>query len=169
MADKKKAAAVGIGLGLAGLAAYALTREVEAAPPEVGGVTIQIFDKYGNPVPSGSPALLTEGESYTMVVTVTNLSTKAGTPWEAMLTIDVSAGVDGLDIMTPSVKAEYFDAEQTRSFSYPLSVPLGSGGLSGSASALVKDPTGVTLDSATEPLTIEEIPIIYGAGIVIGV
>lgn len=169
MKDGKKVAAVVGGVGLAGLTAYALTRKVEAAPPEVGGVTIVIYDKYGNPVPSGSPAILTEGESYSMVVTVTNMSTKAGTPWEATLTIDVSAGVDGVDIMTPSGTAEYFDAGQTRSFSYPLDVLLGYGGLSGNASALVKDPAGVTLDSATEPLTIEEVPIIYGAGITIGV
>ncbi len=160
----------GLGLGLAatvGIAAIAMAKPPEE--PEEGGVTIVIYDEWGNPVPTGSPAILEEGASYTMVVTVTNMSTKAGTPWEATLTIDVSAIVEGSAIMTPSVKAEYFSAGQTRSFSYPLSVPLGYGGFSGSAQALVKDPTGVTLDSATEPLTIEEIPIDYGAGIVIGV
>ncbi len=133
------------------------------------GVTIVIYDEWGNPVPTGSPAILQEGASYTMEVTVTNQSTKAGTPWEATLTIDVSAVVDGSAIMTPSVSAEYFTAGQTRAFSYSLSVPLGYGGFSGSAQALVKDPAGVTLDSATEPLTIGEIPIDYAAGIVIGV
>jgi len=167
MKDGKKAA-VGLGL-VAALGAIYFASRAKAAPPEEGGVTIVIYDQYGNPVPSGSPSILTEGASYTMVVTVTNMSTKAGTPWEATLTIDVSAVVDGSAIMTPSVKAEYFAAGETKAFSYPLSVPLGYGGFSGSALALVKDPTGVTLDSATEPLTIEEIPIDYAAGIVIGV
>lgn len=141
-------------------------QNVELTP---SGVTIVIYDEWGNPVPTGSPAILQEGASYTMVVTVTNLSAKAGTPWEATLTIDVSAVVDGSAIMTPSVLAEYFGAGQTRSFNFALSVPLGYGGFSGSALALVKDPAGVTLDSATELLTIEEIPIDYAAGIVIGV
>ena len=157
------------GLGLALVGVLGLASLARAAPPEKEGVTIVIYDEWGNPVPTGSPAILQEGASYTMVVTVTNMSTKAGTPWEATLTIDVSAVVDGSAIMTPSVSAEYFTAGQTRAFSYALSVPLGYGGFSGSALALVKDPTGVTLDSATEPLTIEEIPIDYAAGIVIGV
>ena len=139
------------------------------APLTPSGVTIVIYDEWGNPVPSGSPSILTEGASYTMVVTVINQSTKAGTPWEATLTIDVSAVVEGSAIMIPSITDEFFAAGETKPFNYALSVPLGYGGFSGSAAAIVKDPTGVTLDSATEPLTVEEIPIVYGAGIVIGV
>ncbi|MBA7560639.1 hypothetical protein ES708_02268 [subsurface metagenome] len=165
--DGKKAA-VGLGVAAAlGAGIYFATRA--KAAPEEGGVTIVIYDEWGNPVPSGSPSILEEGASYTMVVTVTNMSTKAGTPWEATLTIAVSAVVGGNDIMAPSTKDEFFTAGQTRNFNFALVVPMGYGGFSGSAVALVKDPTGVTLDSATEPLTIEEIPIDYGAGIVIGV
>ena len=167
MKDGKKAAVV---LGAAALGAAGIYLATQAkAEEEKGGVTIVIYDKYGNPVPTGSPAHLTEGETYTMVVTVTNMSAKAGTPWEATLTIDVAAAVGSSNIMTPSVADEFFTANQTRSFSYTLVVPMGYGGLSGNAAAIVKDPDGVTLDSATEPLTIEEIPIDYGAGIEIGV
>ena len=171
MVKDGKTAAVVIGLAAATIGLIYATK-AKAAPPEEGGVTIVIYDEWGNPVPTNSPAILTEGARYTMVVTVTNMTTKATeppTPWEATLTISVSASVGGLGIMTPSVKAEYFAAGQTRAFSYALSVPLGYGGLIGSAVALVKDPTGVTLDSATEPITVTEIPIDYGAGIVIGV
>lgn len=167
--DGKKAL---ISLGLASVIIYAITKKVKAAPPEIGGVTIQIYDEYGNLVPSGSPVTLLEGKSYTMIVTVTNLSTKPTippTPWEATLTIDVKASVGGNAIMTPSVKAEYFTAGQTRAFNYTLNVSLGYGKLTGSALALVKDPIGTNLDSATESITVEEIPIDYGAGIVIGV
>lgn len=158
-----------VSLGLAAAVVVVLVAKAKGAPPEEGGVSIVIYDEWGNPVPTGSPAILAEDASYTMVVTVTNLSTKGGTPWEASLTIEVSAVVDASAIMSPSLKIEYFAAGQTRTFNYALSVPLGYGGLSGSALALVKDPSGVTLDSAMEPLTVEEIPITYGAGIVIGV
>lgn len=175
MAEEKKISPAvvivgGLGLGLA--AAVGIAALARAAPPEEpeeGGVTIVIYDEWGNPVPTSSPAILNEGGIYTMVITVTNMTTKAGTPWEATLTIDVSAAVDANAIMTPSVEAQYFAAGQTRTFSYALSVPVGYGGFSGSALALVKDPDGVPLDSATELLTIAEVPIDYAAGIVIGV
>lgn len=168
MKDGRKAA-IGLGLVAAlGAAVIYFATRVEAAP-EKGGVTIVIYDKYGNPVPSGSPAILREGEPYTMVVTVTNMTTKAGTPWEATLTIDIGAVVDGHTIMAPSVVDEYFSAGQTKNFSHALSVPMGYGGFSGVAVAVVEDPAGVTLDSATEPLTIEMVAIDYAASIEIGV
>lgn len=166
--DGKKGAVVIVGLG-AVIAGVMLATRAKAAPPEEGGVTIIIYDEWGNPVPTNSPAILIEGAIYTMVVTITNMSFKAGEPWEATLTIDVTAIVDGSNLMTPSARNEYFSAGQVRSFSYSLNVPLGYGLLSGNAQALVKDPAGVTLDSATELLTIEEVLIDYGAGIVIGV
>lgn len=169
MENRKKAAVV-LGLAAALGASIYLATKAEAAPERElkAKVGIEILDSQGNLVPHNSPAVLTEGESYTMVVTVTNMSTKAGTPWQAVLTIDVSAAVDGSNLMPPSVDYEPFAAGATENFSYPLSVPLGYGGFAGSAVAIVRDPLGATLDTAIESLTIVELPIVYGAGIVIG-
>ena len=167
--DGKKVA-IGAGVVTVLVGTIALTRKAKAAPPEIGGVTIQIFDKYGNPVPTGSPAILTEGETgYRADVTVNNLSTKKGEPWEATLITEVVASVDGISLIDLIPEIEYFAAGESKIFSFTFDVPLGAGGLAGNISAIVKDPTGVTLDSAVELLTIEEVPIIYGAGIVIGV
>ena len=160
--------ALAVGTGLT----VALAAMGKAAPPEPGEggaiIEIEIYDSEGNPVPSNSPRALDEGSSYTVRLTITNTSTKAGVPWDAILTVGIGAITSYTTLITAQEKAELFSAEQTRSFDYPINVPLGSGGETGYISAWVDDPDGTTLASALEDITINEIPIDYGAVIVIG-
>jgi len=172
MVDDNKKVALGLGVGLlaVGGLAYALTRK--PAPPEerppAAGIDIKVYDAQGNLVPSNSPLTLTEGESYTVVLTVTNQSTKAGTPWEATLEVVIYAGTDYTTLIPVTARSEYFGAGETRTFSYSMNVPLGTGGEMGNIVATVNDPTGVKLADAIEYFSIEEVPIVYGATVVIG-
>lgn len=115
-----------------------------------------------------SPATVVEGESYSVRLTVTNQSTKAGVPTEAMLRIAIEAIVS-LDtwvtetLIPTQEREEHFSPGQTRTFNYTMNIPLGLAGYSGSIGASVMDPTGlIILDSASEPLIIEAVPIIPG-------
>jgi len=119
-----------------------------------------------------SPASVVEGETYTVRLTVSNLSTTAGQPCEATLRIGIGAIVLSEVLIPTQEREEYFSANQTRTFDYTMYVPPGLGGYSGSISAAVMDPTGlIILDQATEPLVVEAevVEIIYGASITIGV
>jgi hypothetical protein len=111
---------------------------------------------------------LNEGESYTVRLTVTNTSTKAGEPWVASLGIGISAGTELITLISPRVDIKSFNAGETKSFNYAMDIPLGTGNQSGMITAWVEDPYGVSIANAQEPLIIQEVPIEYGATIVIG-
>ncbi len=86
-------------------------------------------------------AELTEGETYTVRATITNMSTKAGAPVAAVLTINVAGVVDSQTILDDS--AVYgFAAGQTHTFEFPMAVPIGAGGKTGAIVAEVLDPNG---------------------------
>lgn len=161
---KNKRAALVVGVGLAGLALYLVTR-AKAAPSEgaAASVTIEVLG-----AESHSPIELLESESYTVRVTVTNQSIKAGVPCEATLDIFVTAGSE-LVRLIPDVlsRDEYFAAEQTRAFEYLISVPIGM--LPGDILAEVYDPAGEILARAFEYFTIISIEITYAATVSIGV
>lgn len=171
MEDKEKAVLAIGGLGLAGLTGYLLTRKPKPLPPEAEGaeITIEIIGPDGEPLKSNSPIEIVEGESYPVRLTVTNLSTKGGQPWEATFTIVVAAAAGGIHIIFPTDIEEYFTGGQTRSFDFPMIVPLGMGGLYGDITALVESPLGVAITSAVEFYTIVTVRIIYAAEVVIGV
>jgi len=170
MEDGKKAAVVvGVGAGIAGLLYLATKVKAAPPPPEAAAIRIEILDAEGNPVAHNSPAELIEGESYTVRVTVTNRSTKAGMPWEATLEIVVQAATEWTTLIPVTATMQDFGAGQTRSFDYPMSVPVGTGGETGQIIALVNDPAGVELARAREDITIISIEIIYGATVTIGV
>ena len=111
-----------------------------------------------------SPASVIEGKSYTVALTITNQSTKADTPVEAMLGIGISVGTEWVTIISPQISSEYFSSNETRRFEYTMNVPLGSGGQQGLITAWIEDPVGKTLTSATEDLIIEK-TIVWGTGI----
>ncbi len=84
---------------------------------------------------------LIEGEIYTVKATTTNMSTKAGVPVAAMLTVNIAAVVDSLTILDDS--AVYgFAAGQTQTFEFTMAVPIGAGGKAGAVVADVLDPDG---------------------------
>lgn len=171
MVENGKKAALGLGIagGIAALI-YAATR-VKAAPPPEGAaaITIEIIGPEGIPLLHGSPVSVLEGESYTARVTITNLSTKAGQPWEAIFEVAVYADGAVVYFFPTTVTSEYFSAGQTLSFDYPLNVPLGIGGETGSIFGVVRDPAGIELARASEYITIQSVEIIYGATITVGV
>lgn len=158
---------IGLGLGLVGaVGLYALA---QAAPaPEGAKIKIEILDAEGHPVPHNSPVSLLEGESYTVRLTITNLSTKAGEPWGTNLDVMITAFCDYTTLITITRATEYFAAGEAIIFDYPMAVPLGTGGQAGQIVVRVFDPEGNLVAEGIEPLTVETIEIIYGATIVIG-
>lgn len=167
----KTGAKVIAGIGIGALSIFGISRLLAQPPPEGDGaaIGIVILGPDGLPVPKNSPASLLEGESYTVQVTVVNASTKAGQPWEATLDV-ITYGDGAVTYFYPPVSVtELFAPGQDRTFEYPLNIPMGYGGQSGSVWAWVRDPAGVELARASEPITIESVAIVYGADIVIGV
>ena len=110
--------------------------------------------------------LFTEGQGpYTVNVGLTNASSKAGIPWPAQLTMDID--VVGPRSYVAETRAADYAAGERKDFSFSFSIPLGDIG-NGTITVVVSDPSGVVLDSATMGFMIEEVPIDYGADIVIG-
>jgi len=104
-----------------------------------------------------SPATVVEGESYSVRLTVTNRSTKAGIPVGAPLEIVISAATAWTTLIPVTPSTEAFAAGETRSFDYAMGVPLGSGGEFGQIIGLVRDPTGIEVARAAEDLNIVEV------------
>ena len=167
MVDKTKGPII-LGLGALAAGAILLFKKKPALGDEKAAIEIVILDAQGNPVPKNSPSQLTEGEAYTVVLTVTNQSVKNEIPWAATLGIGISTATDSTQLIPAQVSLESFAAGETRSFSYLMSVPLGTGGETGAISGWLEDPSGFAFASTNEPLNIIAIPIEYRATIVIG-
>ncbi|MBA7659309.1 hypothetical protein ES703_67286 [subsurface metagenome] len=169
--DGKKVA-IGAGIVAAVVGAIALIKgkkpPITPIPPPPEGVaatiSIEIIGAERN-----SPVSLEEGGSYIARLTVTNATTKAGTPWEATLTVHIAAHTEFVTLIPVQVSDENFAAGQTRTFDFPMSVPLGAGGQPGNIIARVKDPAGINVATVIEDFTIVTSEIIYGATIVVGV
>lgn len=101
-----------------------------------------------------SPATVIEGESYTVRLTVTNQSTKAGLPVEVLLGVGILAGTEFITLIPSQVSSEYFAPGETRNFDYTMVVPAGSGGQVGDIVAWVEDPTSRAIAQATEDVVI---------------
>jgi len=170
MQDKGKAAlAVGGIAGLAGVI-YLATRG-KAALPEgpSASISIEVLDSGGNPVPKNSPAIVNEGESYTVMVAVTNTTTKAGVPWEADLETWVMAAAGWVDLIPGDVYPSHYLPGSIGYFYSSLYIPMGLGGETGAITVNVFDPDGNLVATKTEPLTILTTALIYGATVSISI
>jgi len=160
-----------LGLLLLAVGAFLIvSRRAKAEPEPSVPIEIKFYNSEGRLVESNSPANLSEGESYTAVVTVTNQSTRGGELIEARL----SGYIFG-EIMEPSYYFllegsfdETFGPGGTKSFSYPFSVPEGFGGSTGRAYATVYSPAELLIGRVEEPLVITGVVTTWAAGIGIG-
>lgn len=112
-----------------------------------------------------SPATVIEGKSYSVRLSVTNQSTRAGLPVEATLGVGISAATEWTGLIPIQVSSEYFAPGETRTFDYTMAVPVGAGGETGQITAWVEDPTGLAIASATEDVVIapaEVLANLYG-------
>lgn len=173
MRDKEKAIAVVGGLGLTGLIAYFVAREVKA-PPEgpAAGITIEILDAEGKPIKSHSSFALDEGATYTIRIGIQNQSVRAGEPWEATLVTDLSGSLDvgAINLFPGGVEwSELFAPLEVKYFTTPLVIPDFTGDMTGVLVVNVFGPPEAGyphLADKIEDLTIISMEIIYGAIIV---
>jgi len=108
-------------------------------------------------------AELTEGETYTVRATITNLSTKAGAPVAAVLTVNIAGVVDSQTILDDS--AVYgFAASEVHAFDFTLSVPIGTGGKTGAIVAEVLDPNGNKLADGSLDVIIAPVGLLLNPG-----
>jgi hypothetical protein len=160
--DSKAAVAGGLALG-AGLFIFALTQTKKTAPlppvPNDGTedfgakATIKIIDNTtGQIVEHNSPYNVEEGRTYTVFVTVTNQSTKAGTPWAAQIGVQLSAAGGSSIFIPATTKNLGFAANQTVELSYSMSVPVNSP--NGSITLSLLDPNGVAFATGSEQILV---------------
>ena len=167
MAKKKdrKGLLVLLGLG-GGLVAWAVGKK----PSGYGAnISLQILDAAtGEPVPHDSPATVVDGGSYIARATVTNRSTRLGTPVAATLTIKFYGFAGGFpDLIWPvpeqKVQTFNFAAGQSGEINCSFKVPAGTAGQVGEIGAWVESPNAVELARGREPLTI--ITTVYAASL----
>ena len=171
--DAKAGLVVGIAaaLGLAGVA-LASRKKPEEGPS--AKIQIVFYDSEGNVVEHHSPVDLLEGEAYTAVITVTNASTKGGVPCEATLhgTTDCWIMAEGWPepvYLVHDTFAGGFGPGESMPFYFPFAIPSGSGAAGGVIDVSVTDPDGNVIATASEPVKIISVAIIYGATIDIGI
>jgi len=156
-------------LAAGGVLVFLLNHKAKAGPgPGEGNVVIEILDENGNPVPRGNSFDLTEGQNYSVRLSVKNTSTKAGQTWPATLIIGLVVKLGGANLITPVNSLVSFAAGEQKAFNYPFSLLLGDGGKTGAIAASLGDPEGGILGSASDVINVVEIPIVYGGTISIG-
>jgi len=168
--DGRKAGIVlGVGAAIGGVILAIRAKAVPEPPPEQAGATIaiQVFDEQGRLVPASSPITLEEGSRYTVVVLVTNQSTRAGQPSPATLFLLVMGNTDVRTILGLAKTRKDYAAGETKETTHWMDVPAGSGGESGQIIAEVQDPNQNEVASTVEYFTIGMAPIIYGATVTI--
>lgn len=94
---------------------------------------------------------LEEGKSYTVRVTCTNASRKAGVPAPATLTVRV---ISSLTLAIGDPQQYAFAPGETRSFDFALTAPAGQAGQEGWLIAEITSPVGITLAQAQESIAI---------------
>lgn len=156
----------GFALGV-GILGYLATRRPVISPeiPGAGAsLDIEIVPVEGKVYESPSSVTLDEGRSYTVRVSVTNTSTRAGTPWEAALEMTIYAYYDTTyPIPVTSTGKITYQPGEKKTFTYSLSLPVGSGGKSGAVVAGVYDPMGRHLATGSLSFGIRSAQVTYGA------
>lgn len=108
-------------------------------------------------------AELTEGSTYVIKATTTNMSTKAGVPVAATLTVNIAAVVDSQTILQGS-EVYGFAAEETHAFEFPMAVPMGTGDKAGAVMAEVLDPSGNKLTDGSLDVVIVPVGLLLNPG-----
>lgn len=141
-------------------------------PPSEAGIHIQVYDAAGNLVGSLGNGManlaalnLVEGADYTVKVSVTNTSTRAGLPSSANLTVHAFGTAGSNTLLADVPETASFAPGEARSFNYQMHVPIGSGGQTGSLTATVNDPNNASLATGTLAVNITAQAIQYGATI----
>jgi len=165
-------------MAILGVALVAKQKMKPVEPPEekdVGAIKIEVYDLYGNKVPENSPLNFVEGETYNIIVTVTNLTTKAGMPWPTNLRLKLYAQNNDWTepdfptepyhvVLLSSDELHYFEGAQQQIFTYQITIPtLASGAygyqdigytLSGFIKAWLEAPTGLLLAEGHKDFTV---------------
>ena len=94
-------------------------------------------------------ATVVAGSSYSIMLTITNKSTKGGTPVAANLGVGIVATAGSYTLISEQVSSQSFAAGQARTFTHNMYVPAGSGGQSGSITAWIQDPAGSVIAQAS--------------------
>jgi hypothetical protein len=143
--------------------------------PAPGAFSIKVYDSAGNLIGqlgSGETKLaaldLREGDSYTVVIVTKNTSTKAGVPWPARLTLNVTATAGSTQLIPPNPSAADYAAGAEKTSSFTMPVPLGLGGATGQLAVTFTDPNGVSLGSGSLAISVATLPVVYGATVDIG-
>lgn len=179
--DNKGKRALGVGIAVAaivgvGAAIHAAQKPEEVIPPDgalgVGAsIGITLLGPSGQPVYLTAP--LSEGVNYTLKVTVKNSSTKGGVAWATPLQISVFAGTGSATFVPSQISSQSFAAGETKVFTFPMNIPIGTGGQTGNIVARVFSPVDTALAAAlasiVDPFTIGTVAIDYGATISVGV
>jgi hypothetical protein len=107
---------------------------------------------------------LLPGQTYTVALTITNTSTRNGSPVEANLGIGIFAQAL-IMLIEKQVTSAYFSAGQTRTFSYPMTVLPGASG-PGAITAWVESPGGVKIVQAIENILVHGYLIDFGGRVI---
>lgn len=149
---KKTSAIAALALTVGGIVLACRPKPEE---PDEGGASMQIriLDSKGNEVPHNSPADLYEGESYTVQVSVTNRSTKAGQPVAVEFTLSHQSTL--VVNMTPtSARTDTYGANETKTFNYGLNILDGTAGEFGALYFYLDAPTGERIAAEHEDVSI---------------
>lgn len=151
--------------GLAGAITLALLLKKKVFAMSAA-VSMRVLDAQGQEVPHNSPVELEPGSSYTIEVTVANLSTSKGEPIGADLRTTVAAVVDSTPLMPTAQRTDSYGPSESLVLTWPLNISSDIGAASGAISAIVLDPNGNNLAAATLPITITVAmrPAINGMG-----
>lgn len=102
---------------------------------------------------------LYEGGSYTLKATVTNTSTKGGQPMAAILELQLRSQImsgprAGQNLFDTKVASQLFAAGQSIAFSYPFTIPTGTGAAQARVTAQIFDPSERSIAIVTEDIFI---------------
>ncbi len=170
-------------MGVVAAVAKATGATAEAAPG-LGGLTITLYDQYGNVIATSgavqhavaaAPVAATEGDTISIGLSATNTSYQmlggVKTPVAADLTLVIVANAGSVPLIAPTRKALSFGPGASMAVdkftwsALQFTIPVGSGGQTGMVSAQLLDPNGVVQASGQVSFAIAVAPIIYGGTI----
>ena len=162
---KKKTRIPGIVLllGLGGLVWWLMRRRGKEGEGAEATITIVPAEE-GEGI--GAIATIEEGKGGIAIVTVTNKSTKGGTPWGVMFDIFITITTPGRSLA--NIKdTQSFTAGQSKTLSYSFSTAYGDASVGSANVKVTATGSAIVLPgaSAETTFTITVAAIVYGAGV----